>query len=280
SIPWNHIAHTAHIFEDADPLSEWLQEKENPLLDGENAGVLPVNTSDDKMNANQSQQKKLSHSSSSTTPSQSGGGPDGGGLSPIDEDNGHSGDRGKIRSFSWYGGEFRVGTTSGHFRDRSEFDGNMFTEPRRDKSESRAPSKGKGKKHTSVGFSSSRRSSSNNIGYSDSSTSTQGFYPSEQPSYFQPSHGYPRPYGYYLPFPNYGVPYQPQMHPPPPMYHPHPPFMYPPPQIYPPYQLYENQGENVSFFGYIFGQRPRESSQECSQSEGEGSDPPRHSTNW
>ncbi|MBA0877332.1 hypothetical protein Goshw_022213, partial [Gossypium schwendimanii] len=84
----------------------------------------------------------------------SGGGPDGGGLSPIDEDNGHSGDRGKIRSFSWYGGEFRVGTTSGHFRDRSEFDGNMFTEPRRDKSESRAPSKGKGKKHTSVGFSS------------------------------------------------------------------------------------------------------------------------------
>ncbi|MBA0776837.1 hypothetical protein Gotri_011779, partial [Gossypium trilobum] len=160
-----------HIFEDVDPLLEWLQEKENPLLDGENAGVLPVNTSDDEMN--------------------SGGGPDSGGLSPIDDDNGHSGDRGKIRSFSWYGGEFGVGTTSGYFRDRSEFDGNMFIEPRRDKSESRAPSKGKGKKHTSVGFSSSRRSSSNNIEYSDSSTSTQGFYPSEQPSYFQPSHGYP-----------------------------------------------------------------------------------------
>ncbi|KAK8978826.1 hypothetical protein V6N11_048098 [Hibiscus sabdariffa] len=27
-----------HIFEDVDPLSEWLQEKENPLLDGENSG--------------------------------------------------------------------------------------------------------------------------------------------------------------------------------------------------------------------------------------------------
>ncbi|MFQ6641622.1 hypothetical protein Gotur_016512 [Gossypium turneri] len=26
-----------HIFEDVDPLSEWLHEKENPLLDGENA---------------------------------------------------------------------------------------------------------------------------------------------------------------------------------------------------------------------------------------------------
>ncbi|MBA0754570.1 hypothetical protein Gogos_020489 [Gossypium gossypioides] len=180
-------------------------------------------------------------------PSQSGSGPDGGGLSPIDNDNGHSADRGKIR---------------------------------RDKSESRAPSKGKGKKHTSVGSSSSRRLSSSNLGYSDSSTSTQGFYPLEQPSYFQPSYGYPQPYGYYPQFPNYGVPYQPQMHPPPPMYHPPPPFMYPPPQIYPPYQLYENQGVNVSFFGYIFGQRPRESSQECSKSEGEGSDPPCHSTNW
>ncbi|KAG4120827.1 hypothetical protein ERO13_D11G167933v2 [Gossypium hirsutum] len=73
----------------------------------------------------------------------------------------------------------------------------------RDRSEPRAPSKGKGKKHTSIGSSSGRRSSSSNIGYSDSSTSTQGFYPPEQPSYFQPSHGYPQPYDYYPPFPNY-----------------------------------------------------------------------------
>ncbi|TYI84764.1 hypothetical protein E1A91_D05G389800v1 [Gossypium mustelinum] len=259
-----------HIFED----------KENPLLDSENAGVLPVDTSDDEIDVDQSQQQILSHSSSSSTPSQSGDGPDGGGLSPIDEDDGYSGDRGEIRSSSQYGGEYRVGTTGGHFHDRSEFDGNMFPEPRRDRSELRAPSKGKGKKHTSIGSSSGRRSSSSNLGYSDSSTSTQAFYPPEQPSYFQPSHGYPQPYGYYPPFPNYGVPYQPQMHPPPPMYHPPPPPMYPPPQIYPPYQLYENQGENVTFFGYIFGQRPRESSQERSQSEGEGFDLPRHSTNW
>ncbi|MFQ6641621.1 hypothetical protein Gotur_016512, partial [Gossypium turneri] len=167
-----------HIFEDVDPLSEWLHEKENPLLDGENAGVLP-----------------------------SGDGPDGGVLSPIDEDDGYSGDRGEIRSSSQYGGEYGVSTTSGYFRDRSEFDGNMFPEPRRDRSEPRAPSKGKGKKHTSIGSSSGKRSSSSNLGYSDSSTSTQGFYPPEQPSYFQPSHGYPHPYGYYQPFPNYGVPY-------------------------------------------------------------------------
>ncbi|XP_052876193.1 uncharacterized protein LOC128282000 [Gossypium arboreum] len=124
----------------------------------------------------------------------------------------------------------------------------MFLEPRRDRREPRSPSKGKGKKHTSIGSSSGRRSSSSNLGYNDSSTSTQGFYPPEQPSYFQPSHGYPQPYGYYPPFPNYGVPYQPQMHPPPPMYHPPPPLMYPPPQIYPPYQLYENQRENHRMF--------------------------------
>ncbi|KAH1064343.1 hypothetical protein J1N35_029330 [Gossypium stocksii] len=242
-----------YIFEDVGPLSEWLHEKKNPLLDGENAGVLPVDTSDDEMDVNQSQQQNLSHSSSSSslTPSQSGDGPDGGGLSPIDGDDRYSGDRGEIRSSSQYGGEYRVGTTSGHFRDRSEFDGNMCAKPRRDRSEPRAPSKGKGKKHTSIGSSSGRRSSSSNLGYSDSSTSTQSFYPPEQPSYFQPSHGYPQSYGYYPPFPNYGVPYQPQRHPPPPMYHSPPPFMYPPPQIYPPYQLYENQGENVTFL-YIF----------------------------
>ncbi|MFQ6645800.1 hypothetical protein Gotur_020311 [Gossypium turneri] len=202
-----------HIFEDVDPLSEWLHEKENPLLDGENAGVLPVDTSDDEIDVDQSQQQNLSHSSSSSMPSQSGDEPDSGGLSPIDEDDRYSGDR--------------------------EFDGNMFPEPRRDKSEPRTPSKGKDKKHTSIGSSSGRRLSSSNLGYSDSSTSTQGFYPLEQPSYFQPSHGYPQPYDYYPPFPNYGVSYQPQMHPPPPMYHPPPPLM------------------------------PRESSQERSQSEGE-----------
>ncbi|KAK5819835.1 hypothetical protein PVK06_024864 [Gossypium arboreum] len=246
-----------HIFEYVDPLSEWLHEKENPLLDGGNAGVLPVDTSNDEMDVNQSQQQNLSHSSSSSTPSQSGDEPDGGSLSPIDEDDGYSVDKGEIRSSSQYEGEYGVGTTSGHFCDRSEFDGNMFPEPRRDRSEPRTPSKGKGKKHTSIGSSSSRRSSSSNLGYSDSSTSTQGFYPPEQPSYFQPSHGYPQPYGYYPPFPNYDVQYQPQMHPPPPMYHPPPPFIYPPPQIYPPHQLYENQGENVTFFGYIFGQKAK-----------------------
>ncbi|KAH1107336.1 hypothetical protein J1N35_011104 [Gossypium stocksii] len=116
----------------------------------------------------------------------------------------------------------------------------MFPKPRRDRSKPRAPSKGKGKKHTSVGSSSSRRSISSNLGYSDSSTSSQGFYPLEQPSHFQPLHSYPQPYGYYPQFHNYDVPYQPQMHPLPPMYHPPPPLMYPPPQIYPPYQLYEN----------------------------------------
>ncbi|MFQ6668241.1 hypothetical protein Gotur_033967 [Gossypium turneri] len=141
-----------HIFEDVDPLSEWLHEKENLLLAGENIGVLLVDTSDDEMN--------------------NGDGPDGGGLSPIDDDDGYSGDRGEIRSSSRYRGEYGVGTTSGHFRDRSEFDGNMFPEPRRNRSEPKAPSKGKDKKHTSIGSSSGRRSNSSNLGYSDSSTST------------------------------------------------------------------------------------------------------------
>ncbi|MBA0605446.1 hypothetical protein Godav_018025, partial [Gossypium davidsonii] len=70
--------------------------------------------------------------------SQSGDGPDGGGLSPIDDDHGH---RGEIRSSS------------------------------RDRSKPRAPSKGKGKKHNSIGYSFGRRLSSSNLGYSDSSTS-------------------------------------------------------------------------------------------------------------
>ncbi|KAE8690354.1 hypothetical protein F3Y22_tig00110895pilonHSYRG00140 [Hibiscus syriacus] len=142
------------------------------------------------------------------------------------------------------------GTTSGHFRDRSKFGGNISLKSRRDRSEPKAPSKGKCKKHTSVGSSSSRRSSSSNLGQGDSSTSTQGFYPPEQFPYFQPLHGYPQPYGYYPSFSNYGVPYQPQMYPPPPMYQPPQPLM------------------------------PRESSQEGSQNEGEGSELPRHSTNW
>ncbi|KAK5785174.1 hypothetical protein PVK06_039727 [Gossypium arboreum] len=105
-------------------------------------------------------------------PSQSDDGPDSGGLSPIGEDDGYSGDRGEIRSSSQYGGEYGVGTTSGHFCDRLEFDGNMFPEPRRNRNEPRAPSKGKGKKHTSVGYSSGRRLISSNLEYSDSSTST------------------------------------------------------------------------------------------------------------
>ncbi|KAE8704269.1 hypothetical protein F3Y22_tig00110458pilonHSYRG00381 [Hibiscus syriacus] len=82
-----------HIFEDVDPVSEWIQEKENSLLDGENTDVFPVDTSDDEMNIDdQSQQQNLSHSSSSATPSQSGDGHDGGGLSPIDDDDKHNGD--------------------------------------------------------------------------------------------------------------------------------------------------------------------------------------------
>ncbi|MFQ6671060.1 hypothetical protein Gotur_035717 [Gossypium turneri] len=55
------------------------------------------------MNVDQFQEQNLSHSSSSATPSQSGDGPDGVGLSPIDDDDGHSGDRGEIRSSCWYG---------------------------------------------------------------------------------------------------------------------------------------------------------------------------------
>ncbi|MFQ6626463.1 hypothetical protein Gotur_005794, partial [Gossypium turneri] len=57
-------------------------------------------------------------------PSQSDDGPDGDDLRPIDDNDGHSGDRGEIRSFSQYGGEYEVGTTSGYFGDRSKFDEN------------------------------------------------------------------------------------------------------------------------------------------------------------
>ncbi|KAK8478524.1 hypothetical protein V6N11_034852 [Hibiscus sabdariffa] len=292
-----------HIFEDVDPLSEWLQEKENPLLDGENVGLFPSDSSDDEINVgDQYQEQNLSDSSSSATPSQSGGdGQDSGtgGLSPIyDGDRESGGDRGEIRSSRRYGEEYGIDSASGRFCHMSEFGGNMSATPSgsRERSESRPRSKQKGKgtkMHTSEGSSSRRRSTSSNPGYTDSSTSTPDFYPPEQSSYSQPPHGY-------YPFPNYGMPmpYQPQMYPPPPMYQPPPPHMYPPPPMYqppPPHmyppvppQLFENQGENVTFFGYIFGQRPQSqrSGHDTSQAEGEGEgggeayDLPRYSTNW
>ncbi|KAK8625889.1 hypothetical protein V6N13_057046 [Hibiscus sabdariffa] len=282
---------------------EWLQEKENPLLDGENVGLFPSDSSDDEINVgDQYQEQNLSDSSSSATPSQSGGdGQDSGtgGLSPIyDGDRESGGDRGEIRSSRRYGEEYGIDSASGRFCHMSEFGGNMSATPSgsRERSESRPRSKQKGKgtkMHTSEGSSSRRRSTSSNPGYTDSSTSTPDFYPPEQSSYSQPPHGY-------YPFPNYGMPmpYQPQMYPPPPMYQPPPPHMYPPPPMYqppPPHmyppvppQLFENQGENVTFFGYIFGQRPQSqrSGHDTSQAEGEGEgggeayDLPRYSTNW
>ncbi|KAK9006809.1 hypothetical protein V6N11_019140 [Hibiscus sabdariffa] len=57
---YNSISHD-HIFEDVDPLLEWLQEKEHPLLDGENVGMFPVDSSDDEINVlEQSQEQNLS----------------------------------------------------------------------------------------------------------------------------------------------------------------------------------------------------------------------------
>ncbi|KAE8682016.1 hypothetical protein F3Y22_tig00111276pilonHSYRG00009 [Hibiscus syriacus] len=143
-----------HIFEDVDLLSDWIQEKENALLNGEITGVLHVDTSDDEMNVDESQQQNMSPSSSSATPSQSGDRLDSGGLSPIDDDNDDDdsggGGRDEIRS----------------------------SKARIDRSEPKVPSTRKGKKHTSEGSSSGRRSRSSNLGQRDSSTSTQG-----------PSHG-------------------------------------------------------------------------------------------
>ncbi|KAK8997915.1 hypothetical protein V6N11_012451 [Hibiscus sabdariffa] len=205
-----------HIFEDVDPLVEWLQEKDNPLLDGQNSG---------------------------------GDGQDSGGLSPTYDDGRESCDRGEIRSSRQHEEEYGIGFASGHFHHKLEIGGNMSATPScsREKSEPRARSKEKGestKMHTSEGSSSRRRSASTNPGYTDSSTSTHGFYPPgpRQSSYFQP------PHGYYLPFPNYGMPmpYQPQMYSPPPMYPPPPPHMYTP-QIYPSPQLFENQGFGFGF---------------------------------
>ncbi|KAE8733064.1 hypothetical protein F3Y22_tig00001644pilonHSYRG00518 [Hibiscus syriacus] len=143
---------------DVDPLLEWLQEKEIPFLYGEITGVLPVNTSDDETNVDESHQQNLAHSSSSAIPSQSGDGLDSGGLSPIDDDDDDDGGGGG-------GGRDEI---------RSKFGGNISPKARRDRSEPKAPSKGKCKKYTYVGSSSSRSSSSSNLGQGDSSTSTQG----------------------------------------------------------------------------------------------------------
>ncbi|MBA0696296.1 hypothetical protein Goari_002856 [Gossypium aridum] len=71
--------------------------------------------------------------------------------------------------------------------DWSNFEGHVSTEPSRERNESKDPSKGKVKKHTFGGFSSRRRSSFSNFGYSDSSVSTQGYYPLELPPIFSTS---------------------------------------------------------------------------------------------
>ena len=57
-----------HIFEDEDPLSEWLQERERSLLDGQNSDWLPADNSDDEMNYEQSHQSEENVHQSSTNP--------------------------------------------------------------------------------------------------------------------------------------------------------------------------------------------------------------------
>ncbi|KAK8598628.1 hypothetical protein V6N13_094592 [Hibiscus sabdariffa] len=90
------------------PKVKWLQEKENPLLDGENAGLFPADSSDDEINVvDQSEEKNLSDSSSSATPTQSGGDRQDsgtGGLSPIYDDR-ESDDR----------EEYGIGSAGGRF---------------------------------------------------------------------------------------------------------------------------------------------------------------------
>ncbi|KAK8569173.1 hypothetical protein V6N12_007705 [Hibiscus sabdariffa] len=133
-----------HIFEDVDPISEWLQEKENPLLDGENVDMFPADSSDDEINViDQSEEQNLFDSSSSATPTQSGGdGQDSGtgGLSPIYDDDRESGDRGEIRSSRRHGEEYGIGSVGAHFCHMSKFGENMSATPTGsgERSESRA----------------------------------------------------------------------------------------------------------------------------------------------
>ncbi|KAK8696112.1 hypothetical protein V6N13_001251 [Hibiscus sabdariffa] len=111
--------------------------------------MFPMNTSDDEINVvDQYQQQNLSDSSSIATPTQSGGdGLDGGGLSPIYDDDIESGDGGEIISSRQHGEEYEIVSASGHFRHSSEFSGNISATPSVsiDRSEPRARSKGNGK---------------------------------------------------------------------------------------------------------------------------------------
>ncbi|KAK8593274.1 hypothetical protein V6N12_045357 [Hibiscus sabdariffa] len=57
-----------------EEITRQKQEKENPLLDGENAGLFPADSSNDEINfVDQFEEQNLSDSSSSATPTQSGG---------------------------------------------------------------------------------------------------------------------------------------------------------------------------------------------------------------
>ncbi|KAE8702606.1 hypothetical protein F3Y22_tig00110482pilonHSYRG00449 [Hibiscus syriacus] len=69
-----------------------------------------MDTSNDEMNVDESQQQNISHSSSCSTSSQSGDGIHGGGLSPVDDDDNDDDSSGcgrdEIRSSSRYGREY------------------------------------------------------------------------------------------------------------------------------------------------------------------------------
>ncbi|KAK8481283.1 hypothetical protein V6N11_031162 [Hibiscus sabdariffa] len=152
-----------YIFEDVDPLSEWLQEKDNPLLDDQNSCLFPVDSSDDEINTD-------------------GDGQDNCFLSPTYDDDRESGVRGEIRSSRRHEGKYGIGFASVHCHHMSEFGGNMSATPSgsRERSEPSARSKEKGKgtkMPTSEVSSSRRRSNSTNPGYTNSSTNTHGFYP-------------------------------------------------------------------------------------------------------
>ncbi|KAL4340540.1 hypothetical protein GQ457_08G023710 [Hibiscus cannabinus] len=117
-----------YIFEDVESLSEWLQEKDNPLLDDQNSCLFPVDSSDDEINT-------------------SGDGQDSCCLSPTYDDDRESGDRGEIRSSRRHEEKYGISFASVHCHHMSEFGGNMSATPSdsRERSEPSARSKEKGK---------------------------------------------------------------------------------------------------------------------------------------
>jgi hypothetical protein len=265
-----------YIFCEVDPLAPWLEEREEPLLDGlQNSEWLPRIDSDDEDN----RITGTDGSNSSQTPTQS----DNGGLSPpSDNDDGNNDESGGNETSHGYGnqGEYegRVlspylgdhGLAGGGFCiDMAHYGVNPSSGSTSDTHRGGSQSRRRRQQHDAPENSSSisMAQSFSDFGVGESSQSSQSYYPPPPPPpYYQPF-----PYNY----PSYGY-YPQESH-----YYPSIPSYNQPPHYFPsvPFSYQEEQVDNTTSGSFDFSVGQGWGSND-NQGEGNDYDPPRHSTMW